>query len=88
MFASYRDSPEKQRCRLHAAQQQRECGCAFRSCSESLPHSRSNSPAAYAFFGRGLQAKMEGQNEGKYLKTGEVEIFWRTRRESNPQPPA
>ena len=28
------------------------------------------------FFGRGLQAKWEGRNEGKYLKIGEVEIEW------------
>jgi hypothetical protein len=28
------------------------------------------------FFGRGLQAKMEDRNEGKYLKIGEVRIYW------------
>jgi hypothetical protein len=28
------------------------------------------------FFGRGLKAKMEVPNEGKYLKIREVEIWW------------
>jgi hypothetical protein len=30
----------------------------------------------FAFFGKGLKAKMEARNEGKYLKTGEAEIVW------------
>ena len=30
----------------------------------------------FTFFGRGLQAKMEVRNEGKYLKIREVEIEW------------
>lgn len=28
------------------------------------------------FFGRGLKAKMEASNEGKYLKIWEVGIWW------------
>jgi hypothetical protein len=57
------------------------------STSKPLRNSRTRFLEFCTFFGRGLKAKMEGQNEGKYLKIGEVGIEWRTRRESNPHPP-
>jgi hypothetical protein len=69
--ANYRESPRKQQL---STQRKKVNLVRIAIVFRSLRHSRSGSFAFYAFFGRGLQAKMEGKNEGKYLKIGEVRI--------------
>ena len=56
----------------------RLCACDVRS--NSFPGRKRISCTRFfafsTFFGRGLKAKMEVRNEGKYLKIGEVENEW------------